>query len=273
MRPNYYQKPLQLLTDGFSNRKVKLEGISMKGLKTIYVSAIAALLFCSAVVSVGYAGQKQFVPNNRNFWDDSINWTTNYGPAYRDVTVSKTNFLPCDTQFALCFHSGPDPLPCKLSKDGRSAECTCTVSTEVNYTLITAILNYKVYQDTINFCSEPANDNCQATDSAPVCSKLDGGKLIPGAKVISTFDTSFKTDIFNALDGDNTLYRTCDKGPYAGCMTAPCKLSKDGQTATCKCPVFHGRFQLVNTDAACQLGGGLVNSASYNPILDTDPNQ
>ena len=76
----------------------------------------------------------------------------------------------------------------------------------------------------------------------------------------------------NAIDGDNSIFQTCDKGPYAGCMTAPCKLNKDG-TATCKCPVFYGRFQLVHTQASCQLGGGLVNSASYSPLLDNDPNQ
>ncbi len=243
----------------------------MKELKKIHVSIMAALLFYAATVGAGYAGQQQFVPNNRNFFNDSINWTTNYGPAYRDVAVKKSQFLPCDTPFALCFHSGAEPLPCKLSKDGKSAECTCPVEDQVNYTLLTAILNYPVYQDTLKQCGSDGS-LCSGTNEAPVCNKLTGGKLIPGAKVISTFDTSTQTMFNNAIDGDNSIFQTCDKGPYAGCMTAPCKLNKDG-TATCKCPVFYGRFQLVHTQASCQLGGGLVNSASYSPLLDNDPNQ
>jgi hypothetical protein len=37
-------------------------------------------------------------------WDFSKNWTTNYGPAYRDVVVeARFNFLVCTSQFALCF--------------------------------------------------------------------------------------------------------------------------------------------------------------------------
>ena len=246
----------------------------MKGLLKFGTGAIGILLICTASLGVAHAaGQQQFVPSSRAFWDNSKNWTTNYGPAYRDVTVSKTDFLPCSEQFALCFHSGAEPFPCKLSKDGLSAQCTCEVKTDTNFVLLNAILNYTVYQDTLNFCSEPTNDNCQATDTAPVCSKLTRGKLIPGANVISTFEPSVVNDIKNAIDGDNTIFKTCDKGPYAACMTAPCKLGKDGKTATCKCPVFNGRFQLANTTAACQLGNGLVNSASYSPLLDNDPNQ
>jgi hypothetical protein len=54
-------------------------------------------------------------------------------------------------------------------------------------------------------------------------------------------------------------------------MTAPCLLNSDG-TANCKCPVFYGNFQLVGKNAQCSLGGGLVPSASYIPILDTNRN-
>src|SRR5271168_1938072 len=138
----------------------------MKGLKKIHVSIVAALLFYTAAVGVGYAGQQQFVPNNRNFFNESKNWTTNYGPAYRDVAVKKSQFLPCDTPFALCFHSGAEPLPCKLSKDGKSAECTCTVEDQVNYTLMTAILNYPVYLDTVKQCGADGS-LCSGTNEAP----------------------------------------------------------------------------------------------------------
>ncbi len=67
-----------------------------------------------------------FVPNSQSFWDFSQNWTTNYGPAYRDTVLESTNFLECTGQFALCFHSGPEPLPCKLTKDGRFATAHAT---------------------------------------------------------------------------------------------------------------------------------------------------
>src|SRR5664279_2073297 len=71
--------------------------------------------------------KQQFVPDSQLFWDDSKNWTTNYGPAYRDTMIVPTQMLACTGQFALCFHSGPEPLPCTLSPDGRSADCKCIV--------------------------------------------------------------------------------------------------------------------------------------------------
>src|SRR5579885_968311 len=52
-------------------------------------------------------------------------------------------------------------------------------------------------------------------------------------------------------------------------MTAGCKTKKDGN-AVCNCPVFYGRFQLVGTSNTCDLGDGLVPSASYNPLLDAN---
>src|SRR5262249_42586503 len=86
-----------------------------------------------------------FVPNSQSFWDFSEHWRTNYGPAYGDPVLDRTNFLECTGQFALCFHSGPEPLPCKLTKDGRFANCTCDVKEGTNYVLNTAILNHSVY--------------------------------------------------------------------------------------------------------------------------------
>jgi len=146
------------------------------------------------------------------------------------------------------------------------------VGNGTNHVLITAILNYPVYLDTINVneCG-PDGSGCPNANDAPVCAFLTNGQLIPGAQVISTFDTASATTIKDAMatpPGD--LKQTCD-GPFAGCMTAPCKLTKAG-TAQCLCPVFWGRFQLVGADAQCSLGGDLVPSASYTPALDPDPN-
>jgi hypothetical protein len=212
----------------------------------------------------------QFVPNSQSFWDSSKNWTTNLGPAYRDTVESPSQLLACSSQFALCFHSGAEPYPCTISSDGRSANCQCTIANEVNYTLINAILNYPVYLATAQACG-PDGSNCTGTGSAPVCKFLGHGALIPGANVISTFDPGTVEEIAEAIKAGPSSATTCPKAPYAACMTAPCQLNKDGSTATCKCPVFYGKFQLLGSDAKCSLGGNLVPSASYIPELDEDP--
>jgi hypothetical protein len=215
--------------------------------------------------------QQQFVPDSFLFWDNSKHWTTNYGPAYRDVIEKPSQMLACSGQFALCFHSGAEPYPCTLSPDGRSADCKCTVSNSTNYVLETAILNYPVYLATVKAC-KPDGAGCNSANPAPVCKFLNGGALIPGADVISTYDPQTHEDIGKATRRQIPL-TTCSKAPYAACMTAPCQLSAGGSTATCKCPVFNGRFMLTGAQAQCSLGGNLVPSASYIPALDPDPNQ
>jgi hypothetical protein len=226
-------------------------------------------------IAGGYGGpnlyQPQFVPNQKSFWDNSKNWTTNYGPAYRDTVEQPSQFLACDNQFALCFHSGPQPYPCTLSPDGSTAYCQCTVATETNYTLLTAILKYYVYQETLQTCGA-GNSNCPNTGDAPVCKYLNHGALIPGADVISTFDPASLEALQEVIEEGPSAATECPKGPYAACMTAPCSLNPGGATATCKCPVFYGKFQLIGPGAECSLGGNLVNSAAYNPTLDSNPN-
>jgi hypothetical protein len=216
---------------------------------------------------------QQFVPDSQLFWDNSAHWTTNYGPAYRDTLTKRSEFLACSPQFALCFHSGQYPLPCHLAPDGRSANCKCLVLNETNYVLLTAILNRPVYLDTVEACGTDGS-LCGGTDQAPVCNYLKGGALIPGADVISTYDPGAHQDLVDALQGKNPV-TVCSpppaRLPFAGCMTAPCKLNSDGSTAQCKCPVFYGTFQLVGKNAQCSLGGDLVPSASYIPKLDTSP--
>ncbi|MFZ0312188.1 MAG: hypothetical protein WAL85_05735 [Candidatus Korobacteraceae bacterium] len=215
--------------------------------------------------------KQQFVPDSRPFWDNSRNWTTNYGPAYRDTIQAPSEMLACSSQFALCFHSGAEPYPCTLSPDGQSANCVCTVATSTNYTLINAILNRPIYNDTVNTCGTNGS-GCNGTGTAPVCGYLNGGTLIPGANVISTYDPGSRLAIIKALASAKGVVTVCPKAPYAACMTAPCTLSSDGSTATCKCPVFYGTFQLVGANAQCSLGGDLVPSASYIPALDNQAN-
>ncbi|HTY53563.1 MAG TPA: hypothetical protein VMB26_00100, partial [Candidatus Binataceae bacterium] len=159
--------------------------------------------------------------------------------------------------------------PCTLSADGQSANCKCTVDNEVNFTLISAILNYDVYQKTVQACGSDGS-GCSGIDDAPVCKYLKNGNLIPGANVISTFDPSSEGEIAGALEEGVSAVTECPKGPYAACMTAPCLLNPGGKTAQCKCPVFYGKFQLIGSGAQCNLGGKLVPSASYSPLLDSD---
>lgn len=213
---------------------------------------------------------QQFVPDSRSFWENSENWTTNYGPVFRDTVEVPAQMLGCSTQFALCFHSGAEPYPCTLSADGQSANCLCTVATSTNYTLINAILNYQVYNATVQACGADGS-GCPNIGQAPVCSYLQGGTLIPGADVLSTYDPQSRLEILSFFTSSAPAYTECVKAPYAACMTAPCLLNSDG-TANCKCPVFYGNFQLVGKNAQCSPGTGLVPSASYVPYIDTNRN-
>jgi hypothetical protein len=247
----------------------------MRFLAHRFALLVAALLLSlsaalPAQAQSGHDAHPKFVPNSQEFWDNSKNWTTNYGPAYRDtVLTSKADgayFVPCTGTYALCFHSGPAPLPCEKTADGRFANCKCPVETGVNWVLITAILNYEVYQQTLNVCGADGSGCVKMPDKAPVCSAIKSGALIPGANAISTFSRDNVTEIAARLNSAEapTPPTICPKGPYAGCMTAGCKTTSAGY-AECACPVFYGPFQLTQANASCSLGGDLVWSAAYTP--------
>ena len=233
-------------------------------------TALMIALLCGVFGSTTDALSGQhFVPNSQAFWDNSEHWTTEYGPAYRDTIEKVENMVPCTGPYALCFNSGPEPLPCVLSKDGRFADCKCTVANGLNYVLISAILNYDVYLDTIATCGIDGSGCAQHPDRAPVCKVIREGRLIPGAKLISTFSPEAQSIIGNILADPTKPFTNCPteepKLPYAACMSAPCKATKT--SAECSCPVFWGRFLLTEADAACHIGNGLVWSASFNPHL------
>ena len=210
-----------------------------------------------------------FVPNSLQFWDNSKSWTTNYGPAYRDTVEKIENFVPCTGHYALCFHSGPEPLPCELERGGRFADCTCTIEDGVNFVLISSILNYRVYLDTIDQCGADGSGCSGEPDKAPVCKAIADGRLIREADYISTYSPEAQTSIETTLANgpDDPEVTICPKGPYAGCMTAPCKATGAGD-AVCSCPVFYGPFQLTQADAQCTLDDRLVWSSAYSPALD-----
>ncbi len=213
--------------------------------------------------------EAHFVPNSQDFWESSKNWTTNFGPAYRDTVLGASGFLPCTSTYALCFHSGPAPLPCETTKDGRFANCTCATYTGRNYVLITAILNAEVYHETVKVCGADGAACAQRPDKAPVCKAIREQRFIPGADVISTYSPSDGGDLIRLHNhaSNKPGLTVCPKGPYAACMTAPCKATSSGY-AQCSCPIFWGVFQLTQQNPSCTLQGNLVWSASYDPALD-----
>jgi hypothetical protein len=236
---------------------------------------LGSLLVCLTILSAeGNCGSGHFVPNSQAFWDDSKNWTTNFGPAYRDTVEEPTNFLPCTGQFALCAESGPEPLPCTLDKSGRFARCKCTVQNASNFVQVGGILNEKAYQNTIAICGVDGANCFEQPDKAPVCAAIKTpGKFIPGAQIISDFSSDEQSNLVSNMNNapDKPALTICPKGPYAGCMTSGCNIDKKTGDAECTCPVFWGIFQLVGSNQQCDLGNKLVWSASYTPALDVQP--
>jgi hypothetical protein len=204
-----------------------------------------------------------FVPNSHAFWSNSQNWTTSYGPAYADILLQPSNFVPCrGGPFALCYYSGPssgsEDLSCKLTTDGEYANCQCfDVPYGVYFVDINAILNYSVYQSTIAQCGADGSA-CATPNSAPVCQAVNQGTLIPHAAVFSTFS-------FDCVPTNGIGQTSCSSAPYAGCMTAPCSAPDASGIVQCSCPVFDGPFQIGQNNQACTLGDGLVWSAAYAP--------
>ncbi|MGO9061848.1 MAG: hypothetical protein ACLQU2_31435 [Candidatus Binataceae bacterium] len=208
-------------------------------------------------------GIVHFVPDSLAFWSNPANWTTSYGPAFANVSLASTNFLPCrGGPFALCYYSGPssgpEDLSCTLTPDGHYANCQCfNIPYGVYFVDINGILNYPVYQDTIAQCGADGS-LCQTTDSAPVCQRINQGNLIPGTSLYSAF--SFDCIPTNGLGQTN-----CSRAPYVGCMTAPCFATNQPGIVQCSCPVFDGPYQVGQNGQACTLGGDLVWSAAFAP--------
>jgi hypothetical protein len=192
--------------------------------------------------------------------------------AWADVAEGMQNFLACRLEttgpIALCYYSGVPGSPlftpsCTFSQAKNAAECDCyRISADVprgatySYVLISAILNKKVYEDTVAQCGDGslclnASNVTSAPNmqEAPVCDALRNKTLFPGADVISDFSpilfgqigvTSFECP----KQGDTNL--------YAGCMTAPCKNTGKTDPTTglpivkCTCPTYDGPNQVGN---------------------------
>ena len=225
--------------------------------------------------------------------------TTSLGPAYANIVEQSSNFLKCTPPkgrpftYALCYYSGPaqptgnnpdnPALPCKLSRDGKVANCTCYaisntgVSAKAPYLVdINAISNRYVYDQSTETCGKDGSD-CPSTDpEAPVCEAINTNLLVPGADLISVYSPLYS----NEYSSSDPPVTQCE-GLYAGCMTAPCKKTGEvdaqgNELVSCSCPVYKGPYQIgqanQNCDANSQTGvatakskGQYVWSASYNP--------
>lgn len=208
-------------------------------------------------------GIVHFVPNSHAFWSDPANWTTCFGPAYADILLTPSNFVPCrGGPYALCYYSGPstgtEDLSCTLTPDGLYANCKCfDIPYGVYFVDINSILNHSVYETTIAQCGADGS-LCGAINSAPVCNSVNQGNLIPGAQLFSTFS-------FDCVPTNGIGQTNCGQAPYAGCMTAPCTKTAKPGIVNCSCPVFDGPYQVGQNEQICSLGDDLVWSAAYTP--------
>jgi hypothetical protein len=256
---------------------VRNSGLILEGFVLDVLGCAAVLLAIGMLLIAGCdgsqsssAGFTHFDPNSRAFWSNEANWTTDLGPAYADITLAPSNFLPCrGGPYALCYYSGPgsgsQDLSCTLSADGHYANCLCyDIPYGVYYVDINAILNHQVYEDTVAQCGADGS-LCATINSAPVCQQVNQGTLIPGSALYSTFS-------FECVPTDGLGVTDCGQAQYAGCMTAPCAKTEQDGIVKCSCPVFDGPYQIGQNEQACTLGSDLVWSAAYAPpVGQTDP--
>ncbi|RMH17948.1 MAG: hypothetical protein D6696_14385 [Acidobacteria bacterium] len=199
---------------------------------------------------------------------ENVYWTTDYGPAAANVRSQPSNFLLCDgPAYALCYYSGPEPLPCVADEEKGVAHCECygfRSSTETyEYSIdVNSILNTCAYVETVRDCGHDGSDCAGRTNAAPACQYMNQQPqtLWPGADLISTFSLAKESEYGQGC--------TPCFGVYAGCMTAPCyeRRNDDGETVViCDCPLYEGRYQVGQDGVSCDAGEGLVWSASYDP--------
>ncbi len=291
-------------------------GSSMKeeadGGRLLRFRSAARLLLVFAALCLSVA------PMNAQSFRFNDLYTTPFGPAYADILLKLQNFLACKPpvgrtfSYALCYYSGAaigtpvpasgasynPPLPCTLSADGKSADCTCYGLTTEEYPPyvpyfidINGILNLDLYLSTIAVCGH-GGANCDprqpivsgtAWNKAPACKAANHNIVTPTAQLISVFSP--------VKSGDYPSGATkCTAGKYAGCMTAPCyhtgKFDSAGEELVqCKCPVYDGPFELGQVGVPCDAnaltprpaGGGsapaqpqYVWSAAHNPKANPD---
>ncbi|MCH6575829.1 MAG: hypothetical protein IH795_11625 [Bacteroidetes bacterium] len=220
-----------------------------------------SVFFISILVSYVFMAMPVYAQNFDFPFNDTM--TTNCGPAFADILLEQSNFLPClGGPIALCYYSGPEPETCVVVPGGGFANCKCfEIPYGVYFVDINAILNLDIYIDTIEQCGKDGS-GCQHLNSAPVCDEINNGTFIQGADMISTFS-------FECIPEEGIGCTDCTKLKppilYAGCMTAPCNRTEEDEIVNCFCPTFNGPFQIGLNDQSCNLGSDMVWSAAFNP--------
>lgn len=173
---------------------------------------------------------------------------TQYGPAWADVVVQPSDFVPCFGPYALCYYA-----ECAKGPDGRVSNCPCFDWFGTSYVLINGILNLDLYEATVSQCtSDPSS--CQVPNGAPVCAAINNGTFLSGAERISTF--SFYRAKEEPIGSQDC---TDEPGLYSGCMTGPCfgPVTKDPENGTfnihCDCPNYDGPFQIGKSGLTCDV--------------------
>jgi hypothetical protein len=242
---------------------------------------------------VSVIGTRDFRYNGR--------WTTPFGPARADISTKPTNFLACKPPsgrkfaYALCFFSGPavgsggnPALPCKLSADGKSANCTCYKLTSEQYPNspyligINAILNLDVYLNTVKACGHDGTQCGHGSSvTPPACTAANDGLMMPEGNLISVFSLTKSSSY-----GKGSTQ--CPTGKYAGCMTAPCHDAGatdagGNPVVDCRCPIYDGPFEIGQAGMPCDANAltpsstsaasteapnGYVWSAAHNPLAN-----
>mmetsp|Transcript_64790 Transcript_64790/g.163129 ORF Transcript_64790/g.163129 Transcript_64790/m.163129 type:complete len:561 (-) Transcript_64790:187-1869(-) len=188
--------------------------------------------------------------------------TTPWGPPWADAILSaKADFVVCRGHYALCFYAQCEP---RVAAGGwiqglaATADCPCEVHSGLYAVMVNAILDKEAWQATREHCPM-GGLSCVAPNSAPVCDHINKGDFIPGASLISAFGT---TDALQPGRWPGSS-RQCDKGPFAACMTAPCRMADDGKTTMCECPIYdQGPFN-VQSAIACRPEGSSVPSGFH----------
>jgi hypothetical protein len=215
----------------------------------------------------------------------ATNNTTAHNCAWADAVTqanSQTSFLACSLNttgpIALCYYAGVPGAPkstpsCTLSQGGNAAQCYCyeiTANTngagKYSYVEITAILNLAVYNAAVAQCGSDGSLCLNAQDvqngnlnkpEASICASLKTGpsSMFPGADLISDFSPIGEKNNLGIPPPLNPGYSCPLLGSgnvYAGCMTAPCKLTNKTDPLTklplaqCTCPTFNGANQVGN---------------------------
>jgi hypothetical protein len=176
------------------------------------------------------------------------------GPAAAQTSQPQP-FVVCTGQHALCSFADH----CQLSSDGKTANCDCWDVNDTYIVRTSAILDPNAKQATLAACTtaHPCN-----TDQAPVCQSIANNQFAVNGV------TPARVSAFSYVDFCGKFKPvTCDSGPWASCMTAPCEPNRKdpNKPLTCTCPVANGPF--LGLQGHCAQPTGTVMStvpASFN---------